>query len=124
MSRCLLAIGFTWLCMTGISVAAELAPMDGHSIRIDRFDGSVYYTVEQDGYRVVATLAAGAEGVPVRLISTLMPGQRMVISVPQPAGQASVDFEIARKGDLLLVSDPIASAKADQEALIPAALRK
>jgi hypothetical protein len=37
---------------------------------------------------------------------------RIVISVPQPAGQAAVDFEIDRNGDLLVVSDPIANATA------------
>ncbi|RWK44046.1 MAG: hypothetical protein EOR46_04275 [Mesorhizobium sp.] len=41
------------------AAAAELAPGSGHSIHLAAFDGVVYYTVEQDGYRVVATLAPG-----------------------------------------------------------------
>ncbi|MDX8525938.1 hypothetical protein RFM68_15645 [Mesorhizobium sp. MSK_1335] len=49
--------------MTGHPTAAELALGNGQSIHLlARFDGVVYYTVEQDGYNVVATLATGAEG--------------------------------------------------------------
>jgi hypothetical protein len=36
----------------------------------------------------------------------------LVISVPQAVGQPSLDFEILRDGELLLVSDPIFSPKA------------
>ncbi|UVC19396.1 hypothetical protein [Mesorhizobium onobrychidis] len=72
--------------MTGASAAAGLAPASGHSIHLPGFDGVIYYTVEQSGYRVVATLASGADELPIRFISTLGPGQRMAISVPQSIG--------------------------------------
>lgn len=90
-----------------------LAPRTGHAIHLARFDGIVYYTVEQDGYRVVATLASGAEGLPIRFIATLGPGQRIVISVPQSVDQPSVDFEILRDCDALLVSGPLSVVDAD-----------
>ncbi len=77
---------------------------NGHSIHLGRFDGAVYYTVEPDGYRVVATLASGADAQPIRFASTLQPGQRIVISVPQAVGQRSIDFEIVRDGDTVLMS--------------------
>jgi len=101
----LAAAAFAGLTATAAS-AAELAPGKGQSVRMAGMGGVVYYTVEQDGYRVVATLASGAEQQPARFISTLAPGQRMVISVPQAAGQPSVDLEIVREGGLLLVNAP------------------
>jgi hypothetical protein len=93
------------LSATGVTAASELAPGGGYSIHLGRFDGAVYYTVEPDGYRVVATLASRADAPPIRFASTLQPGQRIVISVPQAAGQPSIDFEIVRDGDAVRVSD-------------------
>ena len=104
-AACLAAAAFAGLAATAAS-AAELAPGKGESVRMPGMGGVVYYTVEQDGYRVVATLASGAEEQPTRFISTLAPGQRMVISVPQAADQPSVDLEIERNGGLLLVNAP------------------
>ncbi|MCA1370941.1 hypothetical protein I6F15_26690 [Bradyrhizobium sp. BRP14] len=92
--------------MTGVAAASELAPGNGHSIHLGRFDGAVYYTVEKDGYRVVATLASGAEAQPIRFVSTLGPGEKLMISVPQAIGQPSADFEIVRDGEVLLVQEP------------------
>jgi hypothetical protein len=97
---------------TGAS-AADLSPGNGQSIHVSGIDGVVYYTVEQDGYRVVATLASGEEQQPVRFTSTLTPGQRVVISVPQAVGQASVDFEILRNGDTVVVGEPVTSKAAN-----------
>ena len=105
MTKRLTAFALACFAMTGVSTATELAPMSGHSIRLGRFDGTVYYTVEHGGYRVVATLVAGAEDVPIRFVSTLTPEQRIVISVPQAVGEPSLDLEILRNGDALLVGD-------------------
>ncbi|WP_292232855.1 hypothetical protein [Mesorhizobium sp.] len=106
MTRRFSAFAFALLAATGGAAASELAPGSGHSIQLGNFSGAVYYTVEQDGYRVVATMASGAEQQPVRVVSTLAPGQRMMISVPQAIGQPSIDFEILRDGKALLVSEP------------------
>ncbi|MDX8481525.1 hypothetical protein RFN28_24125 [Mesorhizobium sp. VK24D] len=65
------------------------------------------FRYRKHGYNVVATLASGAEGLPIRFSSTLRPGQRVVISVPQAIGEPSVNFEIIRDGDVLLVSEPV-----------------
>ncbi|MDK1494785.1 hypothetical protein QN219_33310 [Sinorhizobium sp. 7-81] len=94
------------LATTSVATASDLAPGNGHSIHLGRFDGAVYYTVEKDGYRVVATVASGAEAQPIRFVSTLGPGQRLMISVPQAVGQPSADFEITRDGDVLSVREP------------------
>lgn len=97
------------LATTGVAAASDLAPGNGHSIHLGRFDGAVYYTVEKDGYRVVATLASGAEAQPIRFASTLGPGQRLMISVPRAIGQPSADIEIKRDGDVLFVREPSAA---------------
>ncbi|WP_189502100.1 MULTISPECIES: hypothetical protein [unclassified Mesorhizobium] len=101
-----------------------MTPGNGNSIHLPGFDGVIYYTVEQAGYRVVATLASGADELPIRFISTLGQGQRIVISVPQTIGQPAIEFEILRNGDALVVSDPIAAATIDSmdEVATPAAL--
>jgi hypothetical protein len=110
MTRRFTASAMALLAATGATAAAELAPGGGYSIHLGRFNGAVYYTVEQDGYRVVATLVSGAEGQPIRFASTLGPGQRMTISVPQAVGQPPVDFEILRNGGAILVNDPVPTA--------------
>lgn len=83
----LIACALTCLAMPKLSVATELAPGEGHSVHLERFDADVYYTVEKDGLRVVATLASAAEALPIRFVSTLGPGQRLVISVPRSVNQ-------------------------------------
>ena len=109
----LLACAGVCIAMTGVSLAAELAPIDAHGIRLASFDGIVYYTVEQDGYRVVATLAAGPEALPIRFVATLGPGQRMLISVPRSASEPAIEVEIRRNGDTLVVGEPDSGATAD-----------
>ena len=107
------ALAIAWLAMSGTAAASELAPGDGRTLQLGSFDGTVYYTVEQDGYHVVATLASGADAQPIRFIATLGPGQSLMISVPQAIGEPSLDFEVVRIGETLLVGDPVADQTAD-----------
>lgn len=93
--------------------AVELAPLNAHIVSLAPFDGVVYYTVEQEGYRVVATLASGPEAPPVRFIATLQPGQKMLISVPRQVDQSAVDVEIRRDEDMLVVGGPNPAATVD-----------
>ena len=109
MIKVLTAFGFTSLALAGLAAAGELRPGSGHSIRLDRFTGALYYTAEPDGYRIVATLASGAEDQPIRFVSTLERGQRMLISVPPALGEPSLDFEILRDGDTLRLTEPLSA---------------
>ena len=79
--------------------ADGLRPMEGKSIDLGGISGIAYYTVERDGFHVVATLAQGEAGTPIRVVSVLAPGQRVVLSTPQQADA----IEISRKGDSILV---------------------
>jgi len=93
--------------LSGGVAAGELEPLSGHSVRLANFNGVGYYTVEKDGFRVVATLSGGEKELPVRFVSTLLPSQRVVISVPQAVGEPSIDVEIARDGDQVVVKDSL-----------------
>jgi hypothetical protein len=69
-------------------------------------DGTVYYTAEEDGYRIVATMARN-HGSPMRFVSTLAVGQKMIISIPQAVDRPAVEFEIRRDGDAIVVNEPV-----------------
>jgi hypothetical protein len=93
-----LAAAFT-LASLGAAQASGLRPIEGQSVQIGDVSGVAYYTVEPDGFRVVTTLAQGEAGTPIRFVSVLAPGQRVVLSTPQQAGV----LEISRNGDSLIV---------------------
>jgi hypothetical protein len=120
MTRLSVALGTICCLGFGAASAAELAPQSGYSIHLGGMDGTVYYTVQADGYRVVATVAS-ADGSPIRFTSTIKAGQRMVISIPQAVDQAAIDFAILRDGDVLRVGEPLSAITADLAAE-PAAL--
>jgi len=79
--------------------ADGLRPMEGKSIDLGGISGIAYYTVERDGFHVVATLGQGGAGTPIRVVTVLAPGQHVVLSTPQQAGA----IEISRNGDSVLV---------------------
>ena len=82
--------------------AAELRPMQGMSLQLGELHGIAYYTMEDAGYSVVATLA-GQQGAPVRFESTLLPGQKVVVSIPGHRGSQGQMVEFARQGHRMLV---------------------
>ena len=83
--------------------AAELRPMQGMSLQLGELHGIAYYTMEDAGYSVVATLA-GQDGRPVRFESTLLPGQKVVVSIPGHRGSQGQTVEFARQGHRMLVA--------------------
>jgi hypothetical protein len=87
------------LASLGAARADGLRPVEAKSIDLGEVSGVAYYTVERDGFHVVTTLAQGEAGTPIRVVSVLAPGQRVVLST---ASQAS-RLEISRQGDSVLV---------------------
>jgi hypothetical protein len=87
------------LALVGPAHADGLRPIEATSIDLGGLSGVAYYTVERDGFHVVTTLAEGEAGTPIRVVSILSPGQRVVLSTPAPAG----GIEISREGDRVLV---------------------
>src|SRR5262249_5155878 len=62
--------------------AGEMTELQAASINLAGFEGVVYYTNAADGYHLVATIAEGEAGMPVRFEATLADAQKVTISVP------------------------------------------
>ncbi len=90
---------------TGAARADGLKPAQGQSIDLGAVSGVAYYTVERDGFHVVATLAQRGEdaATPVRIEAILAPGQSVVLSSPRGAGTPPDAVEISRQADAVLV---------------------
>ena len=93
------------LASLGAAHADGLRPIEAKSIDLGGVSGIAYYTVERDGLRVVATLAQGENGTPVRVEAVLAPGQSVVLSTPREVGAAPDAVEISRQDDRVLVRE-------------------
>jgi hypothetical protein len=104
--RTIFAAAFA-LASIGAAHADGLRPIEARSIDLGEWSGVAYYTVERDGFRVVATLAEGEEGTPVRVEAVLAPGQSVLLSTPRAWGVAPNTVEIGRRGGEVLVHDAV-----------------
>ena len=92
------------LAAIGPAHAEGLKPLQGQVIDLGDVSAVAYYTVERDGFRVVATLAKKDEdAVPVRVVVVLAPGQSLTLSTPHEAGTPPDAVEIIRRVDTVLV---------------------
>jgi len=96
-----LAAAAITLAAGGLAAAQEVSPTSAYRIDLGDVGGVAYYTVADEGYRVVATLGAGT--APVRFTATLAPAQRMNISVPGAVGASDQAIDIVREGDRIVV---------------------
>ncbi len=83
--------------------AGELAALQGGTLQLGSDWGSVYYTVEPDGLRVVATVSEAPQISPVRFVATLRPGQSLTLSVAHAAGTQPSEVLIRRVGDRIVL---------------------
>src|SRR5262245_14119337 len=98
------------LSSLGPAHADGLKPFQGRVIDLGDVSAVAYYTVERDGFRVVATLAKKDENaVPVRVVATLAAGQSLTLSTPHEAGAPADAVEIVRRADTLLVQEAAAA---------------
>jgi hypothetical protein len=95
----ILTAAFTLASLGAAHAGGGLRPIEGLSVNLGDVSGVAYYTVEPGGFRVVTTLAQGETGTPIRFVSVLASGQRVVLSTPHQAGV----LEITRNGDSLVV---------------------
>jgi hypothetical protein len=79
--------------------ANDPRPIGAMSIDLGEVSGVAYYTAERDGFHVITTLAQGAAGTSIRVVSVLAPGQSVAFSTPHEAGA----LEISRDGDRVFV---------------------
>lgn len=92
------------LTLGGAAHAQTLKPIQSQRIDLGHVAGDAYYTVDHDGYRVVATFAErGGAATPVRFEAVLAPGQTVKFSAPRAAGQPADAVEISRQNDQVLV---------------------
>jgi hypothetical protein len=95
------------LALASIGPAAHaegLKPAQGQNIDLGAVSGVAYYTVERDGFHVVATLAQeGQDGAPVRVEAVLAPDQGVVLSTPRGPGVRPDAVEISRRADTVLI---------------------
>ncbi|HZF78060.1 MAG TPA: hypothetical protein VE033_19745 [Acetobacteraceae bacterium] len=99
----------------GATGRPEAGPAPGQAIPVllSEARGVAVYTVERDGgFRVVATITAGEEAMPVRATAMLRPGQSMTLSVPGSAGTTPAEVTFQRRGERLVVSEPPREAAA------------
>ena len=82
--------------------AETLIQGSGRSIDLGTLAGIAYYTVEPEGYRLVATLGTDT---PVRFVATLASGQSVTLSTPRMLSQLAVEVRFMRRGDELFVND-------------------
>ena len=101
------------LALASVAPAAAegLKPVQAQAIDLGAVSGVAYYTVEGDGFRVVATLAQeGQDGAPVRVEAVLLPGQSVVLSTPRGPGVRPYAVEISRRADAVVVHRAAAAA--------------
>ncbi len=101
--RRMIIITASALTFFGAARAGELNEIRPQNIDLGEVSGVAYYTVQRDGFHVVATLAQGEAGTPVRFQAVLVPGQSVVLSTPRVVGVAPVAVEIRRQGDKVFV---------------------
>ena len=82
--------------------AKELGPLEALSLQFGEMNGVAYYTVQGPSYRVVATLATEG-GTPVRFEGSLLPGQRLAVSISHSASAKAQTIALVRQRNRLLV---------------------
>ena len=92
--------------VAGAVRAETLQPIQGKTADLGTIGGTVYYTIQPDGYQVVATL--GTES-PIRFIATLSPEQSIILSTPRNVGEPAIQVRIMRHGEQLFVDGGLTS---------------
>jgi hypothetical protein len=89
------------------ALAADLLPVHSQSIDLGGIAGDAYYTVEPEGYRVIATFAQrGEPGAAMRFQAVLAPGQSVIVSTPRATGEPANAVEIIRQQNRVVVHKP------------------
>jgi len=93
------------LAVSGPALARDLQPIQNQNIDLGDVAGDAYYTVEQDGYHVVATFAQrDGNSTPVRVQAVLSPGQQVTFSTPRAEGEQPVSFSIRRQDQRVIIA--------------------
>ncbi|HMA51041.1 MAG TPA: hypothetical protein VKP60_14885 [Magnetospirillaceae bacterium] len=99
------------LSMLGLAAGARaevLAADAAFQATLDAVNVIIYYHPTNDGYQVVVTAGTQDPVSTVRSVSTLMPGQEVVVSVPRGVQQPALELRLRRVGDQMEVLRPAA----------------
>jgi hypothetical protein len=87
------------VAVAGAVHAEALKPVQARKVDLGSLAGVAYYTVEEEGHRLVVSLKAPDTGTPLRFVTTLAPEQAVTLSVPRHAGEPSFDVHFVRHGE-------------------------
>jgi hypothetical protein len=90
-------------CFAGDLHAEELLPIQSRTIAMGPVSGAAYYTDDDAGSRLVATLGGDEGSAPVRVVATLAAGQSVTLSVPAGFGEPPVEVTFSRRGGRVFV---------------------
>lgn len=96
------------LTFGGDAAAGELKPMHSRSTDLGTMAGNAYFTVEPEGFHVVATLIVREAETPVRFEAVLVSGQTVKLSTPREVGMPPIMVEISRVADQVVIQEPAA----------------
>jgi len=101
----ILASAALGMALTGHAFAGDLKPIQSQTIDLGSVGGDAYYTVQKDGFHVVATFGQrDASARPVRFQAVLLPGQAVTFSTPRSASEQPLSFSIRRQDERVVVS--------------------
>jgi hypothetical protein len=98
------------VAFAGAVHAEALKPVHAHKVDLGSLAGVAYYTVEEEGHRLVVSLKAPETDTPLRFVATLAPGQAVTLSVPRHVGEPPVDVHFVRHGERIEVNGGAAAA--------------
>jgi hypothetical protein len=87
---------------SGIVRADEPRPIQAQRLDLGGVAGIAYYTVEPDGFHVVATQDS-KDGIPLRVQSVLDVGRSLTLSTPGVNGIEPATITFAHEGEKLVV---------------------
>jgi hypothetical protein len=87
---------------SGIVRADEPRPIQAQRLDLGGVAGIAYYTVEPDGFHVVATQDS-KDGIPLRVQSVLDVGRSLKLSTPGVNGIEPATITFAHEGEKLVV---------------------
>ena len=105
--KCAPAAMTAFACLIAFEVAPraeELTPFAGRSVALGDYFGTAYFGTGDAGFNLVVTLDDGSGGHVVRLVTTLSPGQKAVLSTPGAVGEQPRTVSFRRDGDRLFVT--------------------
>ena len=92
-------------CFVGGAQAGELLPIQSRTIAMGPVSGAAYYTNDAAGSHLVATLGGDEGSAPVRVVTTLVAGQSVTLSVPAGVGEPAAEVTFSRRGNRVFVED-------------------